>query len=428
MSTRCFREGRAKALNKLPQAQYSGALPERFRVWRYAFVFLLASVCVSPELRAQDAPDAAYRAQRRRATELFQDGKRLEALPVLEQLVKTNPTDREILVDLAAALVDHAPLVDRESGGRERLRARDLLEQARKLGDSSPLALNLLEILNHLPENGDFTFSAKTEVEQAMRAGEAAFSQHEFDEAIRNYGEALRLQPNNYFAVLFTGNAYDRKSDFVKAAEWYERAIRFDRDIETSYRYYADMLAREGKMAKARAMLIQAAVAEPYNRIVWRELNAWATLNHTALNFVYVGIPRTAEKGMPALERAGLSAAWDAYRAVREKWQNGVEFRSRFPGEKEYRHSLPEETEALLAAVGVLEKLDADKSTAQMVEGDTELVLLLKLHRAGLIEPYVLFSLADAGIARDYIPWRLLRRGRLEEYLERFVVPSIPRV
>jgi tetratricopeptide (TPR) repeat protein len=263
-------------------------------------------------------------------------------------------------------------------------------------------------------------------VEQAMRAGESAFSQRDFDEAIRNYGKALQLQPNNYFAALFTGNAYDRKSDFVEAAEWYERAIRFDRDIETAYRYYADMLARRGEMAKARAMLIQAAVAEPYNGIVWRELRAWAALNHTELNFVYAGIPPAAEKGkLAGSEHAGLSAAWDAYRAVREKWQNGGEFRKRFPEEKVYRHSLPEESEALLAAISVLERLKADASSAKLVEGDTGVVLLLKLHRANLIEAYVLFSLADAGIAHDYVSWRVLNRGRLEYYLDSFVVPAV---
>jgi tetratricopeptide (TPR) repeat protein len=111
-------------------------------------------------------------------------------------------------------------------------------------------------------------------VEQAMRAGEAAFLRRDFDEAISNLGRAFELQPDNHFAALFTGNAYDRKSDFAKAAEWYERAIQFDPNIETAYRYYADMLARNGEMAKARAMLIQAAVAEPYNRIVWLELHA----------------------------------------------------------------------------------------------------------------------------------------------------------
>jgi hypothetical protein len=179
-------------------------------------------------------------------------------------------------------------------------------------------------------------------------------------------------------------------------------------------------------MAKARAMLIHAAVAEPYNRIVWRELHAWAALNHTEINLIYTGIPPSPEKGkMPVSERTGVSAAWDAYHAVREKWQSGGEFRKRFPEEKQYRHSLPEESEALLAAIGVLERLEADASSAKLVEGDTGMVLLLKLHRADLIEPYVLFSLGDSGIARDYIPWRVLHRGQLEEYLDRFVVPPV---
>jgi hypothetical protein len=41
-----------------------------------------------------------------------------------------------------------------------------------------------------------------------------------------------------------------------------------------------------------------------------------------------------------------------------------------------------------------------------------------------LIEAYVLFSLGDAGIARDYEGFRTANRSRLEEYLERFVVPA----
>ena len=97
--------------------------------------------------------------------------------------------------------------------------------------------------------------------------------------------------PRNYTAALFIGNAYDKQNQFAPGAEWYERALQLDPNIETAYRYYADMLARNGEMAKSRAMLIQAAVAEPYNRIVWRELHAWAALNHTEINFVYAGIP-----------------------------------------------------------------------------------------------------------------------------------------
>jgi hypothetical protein len=170
-------------------------------------------------------------------------------------------------------------------------------------------------------------------------------------------------------------------------------------------------------------MLIQAAVAEPYNRIVWRELHAWATLNDTHINEVLIGVP-PPPKDLPGANQPPpeLSAVWQAYRAARANWLNGEEFKKRFPQEKEYRHSLPEESEALTASAKVLEKLEEDRKTTELLNNDAALNLLSKLHHAGLIESYVLFSLGDAGIARDYAAYRAQNRGKLEEYMDRFVV------
>ena len=304
----------------------------RLRDWPIRIVALLLILRLSPRLRAQATPDASYPAERQKAAELFEQGKRLEALPLLEQLVRANSRDDEMLVDLAASLVDHAAtLVDREASGKERLRARDLLERARDLGNTSSLALNLLQILQQMTEAGDIRFSDDPQVDAALRAGESAFGQRDFDDAIKDYRKALELQPENYDAALFLGNAYDRKNEAANAAAWYERAIQLDPNVETAYRYYADMLARQHDMAKARTMLIHAAVAEPYNRIVWRELHAWAALNGTQIKFVYVGIPPEPRASrVDARQRDDLSAAWDAYYAVRDQWQNGGEFRRRF--------------------------------------------------------------------------------------------------
>jgi tetratricopeptide (TPR) repeat protein len=372
---------------------------------------------------AQARPDGVYQAKRQKATSLFEQGKRLEALPLLEELAKANPKDDQMLVALAACLVDHAAtLTDKAAAGKERLRARDLLDQAWDLGNTSPLAMNLAQILKQLPESGDIKFSDNAQVEQLMRAGEAAFSRRDFDEALRDYSKVLDLEPTNYYAALFTGNTYDREDDFAKAGEWYERAMHLDPNVETAYRYYADMLAREGDMAKARAMLIQAAVAEPYNRIVWRELHAWATLNDTHINEVLIGVP-APPKDSTAPDQTPFSAVWQAYRAAWANWQDGEEFKKHFPEEKEYRHSLPEESEALAAAATVLEKLKKDDRG--LLVNDSALTLLSKLYDAGLIEPYVLFSLGDAGIARDYSAYRAKNRGKLEEYMERFVVPPV---
>jgi hypothetical protein len=69
--------------------------------------------------------------------------------------------------------------------------------------------------------------------------------------------------------------------------------------------------------------------------------------------------------------------------------------------------------------------MKGDKRTAELTASNQTLGLLLDLHRAELIEPYVLFSLGDAGIARDYAAYRARSRSKLEEYLDKFVVPVV---
>jgi tetratricopeptide (TPR) repeat protein len=395
----------------------------RFRNWRNCFLIVVVNLCLVPGVVAQTRADAAYDAKRQKAENLFREGKRLEALPLLEELVKTNPKDDVMLVALAACLVDHAAtLSDQELAGKERLRARDLLDKAWDLGNTSTMAMNLSQLLRQLPESGAIKFSDNPQVEQAIRAGEAAFSRRDFDEALRNYSNALELEANNYSAVLFTANTYDKQNGWAKGAEWYERAIQLEPNVETAYRYYADMLAKQGDMAKARIMLIHAAVAEPYNRIVWRELHAWATLNHTRIKEIYISVPME-EKDKQAPGSPDISRVWRTYREVRANWQKGGQFKKHFPEEKEYRHSLPEESEALSAAARVLKQIGRDNRVTEPVTGDQSLSLLMALCQAGLIEPYVLFSLGDAGIAGDYDSYRAKSRQKLEEYMDKFVVP-----
>ena len=73
------------------------------RNWRNVVLLLLICSCAEPTCIQGQAPaDPAYRAKRLKAAGLFDQGKRLEALPLLEELVQTNPKDDEMLVALAA--------------------------------------------------------------------------------------------------------------------------------------------------------------------------------------------------------------------------------------------------------------------------------------------------------------------------------------
>jgi tetratricopeptide (TPR) repeat protein len=399
-----------------------------------SFVLLL-SLCAMPPVvfqanAAQENAaklDACDQERRQAAVALFSQGERLKALPLLEELVQKNPQDTELLVDLGATLIDHAAtLTDQDAAAKERFRARDLVQKAWQLGNTSPLAENLRQLLGDLPANGAIRFSNNPAVEGAMDTGEAAFARRDFDAALTAYAKALELEPTNYSAALFTANTYDRKNDFARASQWYERTMHLDPDIETAFRYYADMLAKQGDMAKARGMLIHAAVAEPYNKIVWREIRAWALINNTAFNLVYLPIPLvTKDAPHPAPGQQQLLSAWRAYHSVIADWRKGGRFEKQFP-QQTYRHSLPEESEALTAAAKVLQTLRQDTSSAELVAGNTVAGLLLKLHEADLIDPYVLFSLGDDGIARDYKAYRTANRSKLEEYMDEFVMPPAP--
>ena len=376
---------------------------------------------------AQGDANITDQAERQKAIALFSGGRRLEALPLLEELAQKDPQDSEVLVTLAASLVEHAATLGDAEAAKERFRARDLLRKAWGLGNTSPLAENLRQLLEELPANGAIKFSDNPAVERAMNAGEAAFARRDFDEALKDYATALELEPANYSAALFTANTYDKKGDFAKASEWYGRAVRIEPNIETAYRYYADMLAKQGDMAKARSMLIHAAVAEPYNKIVWREIRAWATINHTAFNIVFVPIPLPQKAAADANKQsAELLPAWRAYYSVKEDWNKGGRFQKQFPQEREYRHSLPEESEALAAAALVLDKLKHDSKSSEQVAGDPSASLLLKLRDIGLLDAYVLFSLGDDDIARDYSAYRSKNRDKLESYMDRFVMPPAP--
>src|SRR5260370_38669128 len=69
---------------------------------------LLSSCATAPCMIAQAGPDSAYQAKRQKAAELFKQGKRLEAVPLLEVLGQTNPKDVKVRVALASCLDEQA--------------------------------------------------------------------------------------------------------------------------------------------------------------------------------------------------------------------------------------------------------------------------------------------------------------------------------
>jgi tetratricopeptide (TPR) repeat protein len=391
----------------------------------------------STRLHAQDSPaltsgEDAYQAQRKFANTLLEQDKYLEALPVFESLAKQNSNDPDVIFGWGLSLMNHsATLTDTEAARQERVRARELLIRSKELGKKSGLLDNLLDML---PLDGAVTFSSVGDVDAAMKAGEAAFAKNDYEEAIKNYTHAAQLDPKNYHALLFIGDSYFAERKFPEAVQWYDRAISLDPNIETGYRYEADLYIKSGEMEKARQRSIQAVVADPYTQATWRALNYWANSNKVALSQRKISVPGSTERKdemhinitLDPKDSDGTSGAWAAYQLSRAAWM-GDEFKKHFPNEKQYRHSLLEEADALRLAAAVLTGKDNMKKHGKDYQKNPDVSLLLRLCEAKMIEPYVLLSAPDRDIAlNDYAPYRSQHRDQLEAYLSQFVVPPTP--
>jgi tetratricopeptide (TPR) repeat protein len=167
-------------------------------------VMVSAWLCLFVTVQAgvSQAEDTA----RREAFALNDSGKYVDAMPLLERVVADHPADIVAKERWAFSMVGYAAtLADSEQRKKARIRARALALQLKEAGDTS----NLLQLMLALPEDGsEPAFSDRKEVDDTMKAAEADFSRGDLDKAREKYLHALLLDPGNYEAALFTGDAY----------------------------------------------------------------------------------------------------------------------------------------------------------------------------------------------------------------------------
>ena len=390
-----------------------------FRVPRIILCTLLLALSVT--VVAQDD-------ERRRAFQLYKDVKYTEALPLFEKLAAANPNDRDVIEALGLMTASQtAYLKDPEARKQARVRARQLLLRAQSLGADNALVKWMLESV--VPEGGgdNSAFSTKKEVDDAMREGEQAFASGDLPKALEMYKRALILDPKLYEAALFIGDVYFKSAEHANAGEWYGRAIAMNPNRETAYRYWGDSLMKQGRLTDAGDKFVEAYLAEPYSRLSRAGFLNWGEKAHITLAHPQVDVPTdvtSKDKGttitldaniLTKNDKGGAAAAWMAYGIIRASWQ--TEFAKQYPNEKTYRHSLKEEAAALRGAIEAVKNQKLDPKNI-----DPSLQVLQKLEKEGLLEPFVLLALPDAGIAQDFQDYRRANLEKLRRYVKDYVL------
>jgi tetratricopeptide (TPR) repeat protein len=381
----------------------------------FALVILVAA---TTSFTFFDRSRTAKGAERALALKLCDEHKELDALPILEKLAVADPSDRIVCEGLARALVSGSNAVAKEKDARKLLlRARALLTRFKSDGSLSQSGQVLLAMIP--PDGRRVAVPAGDDIATVMRRGELAFGRKDFETSLAAYERAYSLDPNNYAAALYAGDSLFSLGRLTEASEWFERAVTIDPNRSAAFRYWGDALEKLERPGEARERFLEAIIAEPYERTSWLSLNQWTNRNHAALLHPRV-LPLASDKGAPLVPRAADGTTHVIrYSETRLEWEK-TKFREEFPGQ-EYRHSLREEVEALTR---VATAVTADLRSGVITRLDPCLALLLKLDDQRLLEPFVLISSADAGIAEDYDDYRKQHRDRLMRYLSDYVAPT----
>jgi tetratricopeptide (TPR) repeat protein len=400
-----------------------------------AVLIFLLIFAVFASLPANAQQPTESKSLKQQAAELIDEGKYIDALPILERIAANDPKDADTQFYLGISLLAQSNAVrDKTSVIKLRLRARQAFVKAKQLGSTNDL---LEAFIEGIPENGSLPpqYSENFVAEELMRQGETEFAQGNFDEAIDLYKKALEADPKLYSAALYVGDSYLRKKDHANAEIWYQKAINIDPTRETAYRYSATPLMEQEKYNEARDRYVEAFIVEPYSKLARLGLVRWGEVTGTDLRHPQIDIPANISTGKNGDinitlglgdEKDDGSFAWTAYGLARATWQSGKEglsddFKKAYPKESKYRHSLAEEFDALKTAAVILKERMKDKDSP-VKKLNPQLKTLIELHDKGLLEAYILLAIPDNGIAQDHAGYLKTNRAKLRQYVMEYVI------
>lgn len=351
---------------------------------------------------------------------LVNQGKLAEAVPYMEILVKAQPDEPQIRFIYGATLLTKSKQVDNNDEAKQlSAKALEQFKMAKQLGLKDARNDAFINLLSGGTTEETGHYSKNAEAEKIMNQAEGYFAQSNYDEALKSYQKALGIDPNIYEAALYCGDVYVTKQDWDNAEKWYQKAITINPNRETAYRYSATPLMKQKKYDQARDRYIEALITEPYSDLSPRGISQWAQITGATLKHPKVDIPEikydSSGKATTVMNENSLtegSKAWLAYSLSRENWHK-EKFAKTFPNEKQYRHTLQEEVEAIRSTL---------KSAKEQNLNHPQFDILQKLDNEGLLEAFIIMAQADDGIAEDHEAYLKNNRPKLRQYVLNYVI------
>ena len=351
------------------------------------------------------------------ARRLVNENRYIDALPLLEKIALVYPNNGEIWADYGIAIMSNAVTINDPAERRKEMTLGiKVLQRAKKLGTENTRALYFLDEFED--SDGTDNFSAEnSEVEKALREGEAFFGRGEYDSAFKAYEKAHKLDPKNYQAILFMGDCFYAQRKYKEAEVYFEKAVKLNPEIESGHRYWGDALLFQEKYDAALDKFLDALLVAPFSRLTWDSLQRWS--EKAKANYAPVSIIPPGNESFGTVE----------IKPNMLKNDDGTIFW------KFYNETVKKQMTVKAAAGGDFKFADevaawksvADNFRQAMKKGDVKypdrnLINLLKLDDKNLIEPYILLVRPRENFGEDFVAYSTEHPGKIKQFVRLFIL------
>ena len=347
------------------------------------------------------------------AQKLVRENKYLEALPLMEKLAPFNTKDAEFMAQYGIAVITNSIVLKTpEARKKELLRGLEILGKAKDLGTENVKALHLLE---SYPEDDSFVDNFTDEnpkISEALREGESFFGRGEYDKAFTAYEKAHKIDPKNYEAMVFMGDSLYAQKKYAESEIWFAKAAELQPNREMAFRYWGDALLFQKRFAASLDKFAEAMIAEPFSRMTWDSFKRWSELSESEIGFIELSPPGNEPFGEIIIDEKLLNSEdgtnnWQLYNDVRREQlrKNSI---------NNSRHTLADE---FIAWKKVAEAARDGIKTGKIKKPDGNLIRLIKVDDAGLLEPYLLLLRGQKDFQKDYIAYRAKNRAKMKKFI-----------
>ena len=267
-------------------------------------------------------------------------------------------------------------------------------------------------------------YAPSPRIERLLREAEPPFQARDYATAEKRYEEALKVDPNDYLALLGWGDAAFFRGDPAAALERYERASRANPSDHRSWYYRGNALVELNRGGDALDAYARALALRPRHAPM---------LDGIELRAKRLGVRLRVDLFSPSASviqnddgsitiRTVPEPHWVAYGACKALWMGEPSRRKEVLGTEEHPFTTMEETECLATLV-ILYAAVRDRGDA---EDEPALDRLVEIAEAGLLDAFILYELGTRIWAHAVLMAPDSLREEVAHLVRRFFLTPLP--